>query len=286
VSNIFNLVDIVTNGIAKFLANFFEELITLFATTLANIMSSSLNVLQIPLVENGIKYAQALAFTILVLKATNEAFQTYILYENGDPDADPGGLLVRTAQATAIIATLPWIVMQIFTFGTKLALDVAGLGTGKTGIADWAFLTTVILDTGGSVIALFCIALAIMLLIVAIQATIRGAELALMAVLGPIMALNITSTNRSVWSAWFKQVIIVCTAQAIQIFLLQGALGLITSGSVSSNGLLLVFGWLWVTIKSPKYIQQFAYSTGFTGAIGGTAKQTGSMYVMRKMMVK
>lgn len=284
----FNLTDIVDNAVTRFLTNMFEQLITFFAEVLANIMSSSLNVLQMPLVENGIKYAQALAFTILVLKVSNEAFQTYILYQNGDPDSDPSGLLIRTGQAVAIISTLPWIVTQVFTFGSKVALDVAGLGTGQTGVSDWSMILTFVISSGGSIIAIIAIILALALLIVAIQASIRGAELALMAVIGPIMALNITANNRNIWSAWFKQVLIVCVTQGLQIFMLQGALGILTrpSSSISEAGFLVIFGWLWVTIKTPKYLQQFAYTTGFTGAVGGAGKQAGSMYLMRKMMAK
>lgn len=280
----FNLKDIINEGLANFFANFFEQFITFFATILANVMGTSLNVLQIPLVQNGIKYAQGLAFTILVLKTMNEAFQTYILYQNGDPDADPSGLVIRTGQAVAIIATLPWVVMQIFIFGTKVALDVAGLGTGSTGISDWAFLISITTSSFGVVPVLFCIAIVICLLIVAIQATIRGAELSLMSVLGPVMALNLTANNRNIWSSWFKQIVIICTSQALQIFMLQGALSLLTSGSVSSNGLVLVFGWLWVTAKTPKYLQQFAYSTGFTGSLGSGVKQAGSMALTRMML--
>ncbi|MGE4282319.1 MAG: conjugal transfer protein TrbL family protein [Clostridia bacterium] len=282
----FNLGEIVSNSIKDFFANIIEDIISFFATELANLMSTSIDVLQLPLVQNGIQYSQALAFTILILKTMNEAFQTYIIYQNGDPDSDPSGLLIRTAQAVAVIATLPWIVTQIFTFGSKLALDVAGLSTGQTGIADWKFMIDMIILSKGTVVILMCIVIIIMFLIVGIQATIRGAELALTAVLGPIMALNITANNRSVWSAWFRQVVIVCCTQAIQIFLLQGAFALLTSQSITSGGLIKVFGWLWITIKSPKFIQQFFHSTGFSGAVGGTAKQTGSMYLMRRMLAK
>jgi len=277
----FNLGDAIGEAINSFFSNLFNDLISSFANTLANIWSTSLNVLSLPLVKNGIVYAQALAFTLLVLKVMNEAFQTYILYQNGDSDADPSGLLIRTAQAVAIIAALPWIVLQIFTLGTKVASDVASLGTGKTGIADWAFL----LSTGGGlVLILFGLIVVISFLIIAIQSTIRGAELALMAVLGPIMALNLTANNRSMWSAWLRQVIIICVSQAVQIFMLQGALSMLTSQVVSSEGRLYVFGWLWVTIKSPKYIQQIVYSTGLGAAVGGTTRQAGSVVIMRKMM--
>jgi hypothetical protein len=279
-----NINDIISAALAYFFINFFDQFITYFSTTLADLMSISLEVLKIPLVQNGITYAQALAFALLVLKASNEAFQTYILYQNGDPDADPVGLIVRTGQAVAIIAVLPWLVQEIFTLGTKIAHDVAGLSTGKAGIEDWAFITQVAVGSKGMIPALFGLVIAGLFLVVAIQTTIRGAELALMAVLGPIMALNITANNRSIWSAWFRQVIIVCCSQALQIFMLSGSISLLTNRAISSSGLLLVFGWMWVTVKSPKYIQQFAYSTGLSSAIGGTAKQAGSMAVMRLVM--
>lgn len=279
-----DFLDFVSKCVNYFFSSFFSDLISFFANTLADVMGSAMNVLDIPLVQNGIKYAQVLAFAILVIKALSEAYQTYILYQNGDPDADPSGILVRTAQAIAVIATLPFIVQQIFEFGSKVSHDVAGLSVGSTGVADFAFMVSAIAASSGAVIPIFCLVIAIMFLVVAIQAAMRGAELALMSVLGPIMALNLTANNRSIWSSWFKQLVIVCTAQALQIFMLDGTLSLLTNQSVSDGGIIVLIGWLWVTIKTPKYVQQFVYSTGFTGAVGGTAKQAGSMALMKVMM--
>lgn len=281
-----DFLDFVSKCVNYFFSSFFNDLINFFGETLANVMGTATNVLDLPLVKNATHYAQALAFTLLVIKAMSEAYQTYILYQNGDPDADPSGLLIRTAQAVAIISTLPFIVQQVFEFGSKVSHDVAGLGVGETGIADFAYMVSAIAASSGAVIPLFLIVIAILFLVVAIQAAIRGAELTLMSVLGPIMALNLTANNRSIWSAWFKQLVIICTAQALQILMLNGTLSLLTNQSVSGGGLLVVIGWLWVTIKTPKFVQQFAYSTGFTGAVGGTVKQAGSMALMRAMMSK
>lgn len=265
--------------------NFFNDLFKTFSVFLVDIMSLSRKVLEMPFVQNGVSYAQALAFALLSAKVLSEGISQYILYQSGDPDADPSGLIIRTGKSIAVISTLPWIVLQIFTFGTKVATDVANLGAGKMGSSDISFLSTFVVSTGGLPVAIMGIIILIMFLVVAIQSTIRGAELALMAVLGPIMALNLTSNNQSIWGAWLKQVIVICVSQALQIFMIKGVFTLIVTG-VSTGGLLLVFGWLWVTIKSPKYLQQFAHSTGFSGAVGGTAKQAGSMAVMRMVMSK
>lgn len=273
-------------GIFEFIfSNFFNDLLNTFSVYIVDIMSLSQKVLTMTFVQNGVSYAQALAFALLSAKVLSEGINQYILYQSGDPDADPSGLIIRTGKSIAVISTLPWIVLQIFTFGTKVATDVANLGAGKMGTSDIALLSTYVVSTGGLPIAIMGIIIVIMLLVVAIQATIRGAELALMAVLGPIMALNLTSNNQNIWSSWLKQVIIICVSQALQIFMIKGVFTLIATG-VSTGGLLLVFGWLWVTIKSPKYLQQFAHSTGFSGAVGGTAKQAGSMAVMKMVMSK
>lgn len=285
-SYLFNIGGIIENALSNFFENFLDQLITTFGSTMADITSLSLRVLELEFVKNGIRYAQILAFALLTAKTMNEAFQTYILYQNGDPDADPAGLLIRTAQAVAVIAVLPWIVTQIFTFGGKLASDVAALSTGKAGIEDWSYISAMTFGTGGIAILLFLIIVVIMLFVVAIQATIRGAELALTAVIGPVLALNITANNRSLWNAWFKQIIVICTSQALQIFMLKGALAMLTGSAISEPGLLFVFGWLWVTIKTPKFLQQFVYSSGFTSAVGGAARQVGTTYFIRKIMAK
>lgn len=280
----FNIGSMVLDAITNFFQNAFQEFIKFFATILSNIMSTSQDILAMPLIQNGVKYSQALALTLLVIKAINEGIQTYILYQNGDPDADPMGLLVRTSQAVAIILCVPFIVQTVFTFGTKVTQDVASLGTGKAGIADWTGIVSAMIATDGFIVPVILIVLVVMMLIVAIQSTIRGAELALMLVIGPIMALNLTANNRSVWTAWFRQLCIICVSQALQIFMISGAFSLFTNQSVTGSGILYVWGWLWVTIKTPKYIQQIAYSTGLTGTVGGVAKQAGMMAITRQMM--
>lgn len=278
-----DIIQTIIDGVTGFFTNILSNMITTFAEVLSDVMGSSYEVLQLPLVQNTISYTQKLAIAILIVKVMSEAIQTYILYQNGDPDSDPGGLLIRTAQAVAVISTLPWIVSEIFMFGTKITNDIAQIGVGATNGEDWIVLLTALSSGAGSMIlTVVLIIIAVMVLIVAIQATIRGAELALATVIGPIIALNLSANNRSAWSAWFKEICIICLSQGMQIFMIKGALSL---GTVNSTQAYLLIGWLWVTIKTPKFVKQFVYSTGFTGAVGGSAKQAGSMAIT-KMILK
>lgn len=289
---------IILEALAHLINAIFDGIVNVFSALISDVMKLSLSVLDFPIVVDGIKYAQALALALLVLKTMNEGFQTYILYQNGDSSADPTGLLVRTAQSVAVIACLPWIVGQLFAFSTKMVSDVSNIGTNsitaetlKSAATLQGAANTVNNSLAMSILLLIMV---IALIIVAVQASIRGAELALMSVIGPILALNITSTNRELWGSWFKQVTVICVTQAIQLFMLRGVSFLfMNQNPISSHGgtlnqiltsqpatrFLLAFGWLWITIKSPKFMQQFTHSTGFSGSAGRTAASGGRQLV-------
>lgn len=287
--NPFDFGQLLNGGIESFFQSFFDQLIKLFATQLADIMGTAVDVLSMDFVVKGVMYSQVLALSILGIKVIMEVFENYILYQNGDSEADPTGVLVRTAQAVAVISSMPWIVKEVFIFGSKVTKDVAGLDSVSDGITKWDAIISVgkLLNPGTQVAFLFVLLMIVLgLLVVCVQSAIRGGELALMSVLGSFMALNLTANNRSTWSQWFKQLLVICTTQGLQIFMLKGLLSLLTDKFIQNNGLLFLVGWMWITIKTPQFVKQFAYSTGFTGSVGGGVKQAGSMALMRKMMAK
>lgn len=296
-TGIFNIKELVGNSIVSFFVDLLQGAVNWFGGQLANVMQSSLDVVNLPIVQSGIAYTQALALALITVKAITEGIQTYLFYQSGDPDADPTGLLVRVAQSIAVIGSLPWIIQETFKFGGKVARDVANLKGVSSNINNLEFifrqlgLGPILEDNPTTELAIVLIILGISMLvlfvIITIQAYIRGAELSLLAVMGPILALNITSNNRNLWSSYFKQVVIVAFTQGLQIFMVQAFLTVVASGSVNKEGILLIsIAWLWMCIKTPQYVKQFAHSTGFSGAMGGSAKQAGSMYLMRKMMTR
>jgi hypothetical protein len=278
-----NFIDMLVQMVSGFLTYIYTALIETFSFAIADMMGLAVAVMSLPFVKNAVSYSQQLALAILAAKVMSEGIQTYILRQNGDPDSDPTGLIIRTAQSVAVISCLPWIVEQIFIFGTKVMSDVSNLGYGEVELSGLGELI------GGYIanelmLGIVCIVIVVSFLVIGIQIGIRGAELAVMSILGSIIALNLTSNNRSLWSSWFKQIVIISVSPAIQLFMINGAIVLLTIEGFGSLHVLLVFGWLWATIKTPAFVKQFAYSNGVGGAIGGTAKQAGSMALMRAMM--
>lgn len=277
---------VVNDAIDTFFLSVFEQLIQALGNYISEIMSIAENVLNYPIVVNGILYAQGLAFALLVAKVAAEAFQAWILYSNGDANADPQGLLINTAKSAAIIGCMPWFAQQIYIFGTSVAQDIAQLGgAGNADVSFYNLFTavpgfTLIMTIGG-------IGAAILIICIFIQTFVRAAHLGMLALVGPILAVQVVGGG-GMFSLWLKELLVVSVSQAIQIFMLLAAMYALPNIAFGNPfyGALGLLGWLWATVKAPSVLKQMAYSSGIGGAVGGAAQTAGTMVIVRKMMTR
>ena len=271
--------NVVTTTSGFFFDNWFAGLSQFLLGFINNIMGIAYTFMDLPFIISGIAYAQVTALTIIAPKLLFEAYQTYVMYESGDPDADPTGLLWRCGGAVTTIAFLPDIVRIVMKFGTLLANDVTKIpfpGDEKTSFMNLLSniatatqaITSTVVPGFGSIIGLIIV---VMLLWIAFQAGARGAELAIHAVSGSFVALSLTSPNKGSWETWFRQVIVICATQGLQLFMLKGAFYFMghppTSGEPGQYFIQMI-GWLYITIKTPKFIQTWVHSTGTTSTAG------------------
>jgi hypothetical protein len=280
------IVEAINSAMDAYFLSVFEQLVQMFAGIISNIMSLAQNVLDYPIVINGMLFAQGLAFTLLIIKVAGEALQTWVLHANGDPEADPRGLLIATGKSAAIIAGTPWLVRQMYVLGTQVAYDISQLGGVINADANLYNLITMwpgmaIVKAGAGIFAL------LMLLIIFIQTFIRAAVLGMLAAIGPILAVQIVGGGE-LFGAWLKELSVVCFSQAIQIFLLMAAMYALPGVAVANplTGMLMLLGWLWATVKAPGVLKQLIFSSGAGGAAAGVAQSAGSMIIMRKILMR
>jgi hypothetical protein len=282
---------LVQNAIENFLKKIIEEAINLFLQFLAAINSMAGDVLDLEVVNQAIIYSQALAGTILITKVAYEAWMTHVMRMNGDPDADPGGLLIRSVASAAIIGGMPWLVKWIYKFGTTVSNDIAKLpGVDyKSASSPMEKLLDMVIanETYEFFIFLGVIFAVIIFIIVLIQTFIRAAELAVAAVVGCFMALSLTNSSSQAFGSWFREIMALSMTQAVQMFLIKVSFFTLTEFKYDKMplfNLLLFCGFLWVTYKSPSILKSYLHSTGVGKAAGGAAQSAGSMLMMRKMM--
>jgi len=280
------ITNMISDAVTNFFQNLLESLVSMFTSFFGDEMAVALKILNTPYITNGIKLAQIIAGTLLALKVAAEALKTYILYNSGDSSAQPLELVKRTAFAAAMVSTSPWLVTKVYTFGADLAKEVAALPAVKLEnpvlniVSDISQMSTALL--------LILLAVIVIWILILIQTAIRAVEIAFIAVSGPIMAVGLTRPDEGVWSVWWRELVVLSLSQAVQTFMIRGFLSTIANMYFTSEILskLMLIGWLWVAFKTPSVLRQFAYHSGVGGAVGQAAQSAGSMYIMRKMIMK
>lgn len=274
--------DAIANAINNFFITLTNQAITLMMQLFASMNASTTFVLDTELVKQGIIFAQTLAGVYLAAKVTYEAYMTYVARLDGDPDADPMGLLLRTIRAAVVISAIPWIVRQVYKLGSNLALEVAHLpGLNPADRAsELQSQVSAVVNTMTNFIffAFLAVVIGVILtVIILIQVAIRAAELAIAVVAGSFMALGLTNEESQAFSVWMRNLLALCLTQATQLFLLKYSfVMLMQPTSVPFLGtlfsLLLFLGGMWVTIKSPSTIKEYVMSTGVSGAAGSLVR--------------
>lgn len=264
-----------------------EEAIDWFISLLAKIQAYTNVFFDLAVVDSGIVYAQLLAGTILIVKVAYEAFMTYIMRLDGNPDADPGGLLLRTARAASVIGSVPWIVKWIIEFGTALSNDVALLP--GLNVEDGSQEIKSIFDSLAKIAQyelFYCpliITALVFLIMVVLQTVVRAAELAMIAVSGSFMALGLTNPDSQSFQSWWRGLLSVSLSHGIQLFMLKVSFYVLmfkTDGFVIGN-LLMFCAAIWVAYKSPTILKQYMYSSGIGRAATGTTRSVTQMAMSR-----
>jgi hypothetical protein len=165
-----------------------------------------------------------------------------------------------------------------------MATDVSTVGSvSVSGDPFTNFINSISATAGFGLLLMIIVALVIWLLI-NFQMACRAVEIGVLAMAGPLMAIGFVSPTEGLGAAWWKELLVQMMAQPLQILMLRLTLLYMGSGVVLNGAnFFLIIGWLWVTYKSPKLVQQFAVQTGIGGATAGVVQQIGKMAIYSLM---
>lgn len=271
----------INESIHSFFLGILNEQIETVTESLASMYSMAHDLMGLDFIRNTIVVVQVFAGSVMIVRILYQSLTTYILYQNGDPSQDPKKLLWETLTGAILVGFSPWVAGWVFALGTAIARDISSVVAFEVHSVPLVSLVV------GSTVSFVLIALAAVILIflILIQAAIRSVEVALLAVMGPV--LGVAGLNSELFSAWWKNLLVISLTQAIQIFLLKGVFVMLAATNLEmGNYFLFALGFLWVAFKTPSILKEYAYSTGTGQAIGGAAGQAGSMYVMRRALTR
>ena len=263
-----------------------DSLLQLFATS-----GQLRDFLSVHWVNNLILGGQVIASSILVLRFTLAAFQLATERAEGAP-TDPGALFKRTFKTAAAIFIGPHIYRQGIIFGNLLANWVASTGLGyQFESLSWSALTESV-NMIGSLPFLLLVG-AVLMLVIFLQALVRTVEVTLAAIIYPFASLGHMSGGGTA-EASFREFVILILSHAVQMLLVYTALAFLFTpqdfgvGSALMSPILRTLYFLsalWVSLRTPRILRNYAYSTGMSSAVGTVGNQAVGQLV-RNMMRK
>ena len=261
---------IISEAIAGFIKYIADSIIDIVMQMLVDIQKTSTIIMDMDIIDNVIQYAQLLAFALLLVKTVVEGFGIYVLYQNGDPDISPAKHLSRAIQAGVAIAAMPTVIRIVYKFSINISSDIISIYSGNMDLRG-AVETVVLSPLIGIILILIVL---ISLVVIIVQVSIRGAELSLMLITAPMFSLNLTTEGRNLFGSFLRHVFSIALTQCIQIFLVRAMM--VTAWGIGITGdpivvevmrILLILAWAFLTIKTPKFLNEIIYSAGISNIV-------------------
>lgn len=270
--------ELVHKAISFSIQKFIEDAINEYMGALVSLREVGLDLLSTSYFTNAILYLQGIAALTLVVKVAFEAKAVHILRLNGDPEADPYGLLKGTATSAVLIATIPWMLRQVWMFSLSIQRDIANIeGTDLASNQDVLLHFLLNIATMSVVLAAGAVVALVIFLLVSFQSLIHAVDLTINGIIGIWMALGKTNEQSNTVSIWWKDLLGTALIPALQLLVLKGAFVLwadITSMSDGARVMMFII-LMYCAYRIPQRVQMYVgYSSTGVGRTTVSLTQT------------
>lgn len=283
----------ITKNVFGFIADTIESLLVSYGDMIeymfeiiadANLNNSMLT--------NAAAFTTTFALVCLALIAGKQCLDVYVFETAGDDSASPFDLVVRLAQAVAVIGSSAWIFNEMLALSKWVASDLMIATNGSHDYSN--FLTGNILnqigqarqmlETQGVAMLVTSAMTTIGLIIFSITAGIRGAELTLMKLLFPLFAIDLLTTDRERWKNFITSVVVIIFSYGLQLALFK--MCCLTLSQINYDGgittrFVTAIGFIVLMIRAPKWLEKWAYTTGVASATLRLTKTVTSIFMLK-----
>jgi hypothetical protein len=201
--------------------------------------------------------------SLIVIKFLKKGFETYILWTEGDADADPLLLLTNFFKALAVAVSFPvlygWLADIVDELTNKL---LTAVGTGMR-----EDFTTFIsgISSAGLFTGIVSLIFFIVFFFLYVQFLMRGLEILILRIGLPVACVGLLDSDKGVFRSYMQKFFQSTLAVIVQIVLAKLGVGLMLNGHVFW-GLAAVM----LSVKTPRFLQEFMIVSGGSpsGAMG------------------
>ena len=170
--------------------------------------------------------------SLIILKFLKKAFDIYVLWTDGDPDADPFLLLTKFVSAVGTALIFQWL-YQIFVDICRDITDqiMSAISQGTSPTIEWVNAIT----SMGIVPAIAGLIFLICYLILLFSFMARGIEMMVMKIGVPLACVGLLDNDKGVFRAYINQFVKAFITTIVQIMLVKIGLSLMLNATMLSS---------------------------------------------------
>lgn len=226
------------------------------------------------------QHFQIIAGCLLVLTFGFRLFKIKVGAVTGGQTEPLPDMIFRALMSAAMIPGLPYFLDWLINVNRALIEYIQARGVDLT-----KSLNLLSFPDGSGILLLVAFIIFIVALIgLTVSNAIRIAELCILYVFAPIMAVSYTGKGET-FQIWITQAISVTFTQALQFFLVGLSMNMVGELNATKWWTLIApIGAIVVAIRGPQLLKQYIYSSGVGGFATGMAQSATSGAIYARMM--
>lgn len=217
--------------------------------------------------------------SLIIIKFLKKGFEIYVLWTDGDADADPLLLLTNFARAIVVALTFPimygWLV-EVITDLMNKAIGALGLDANPNVSS---ILTN--LASGGIFIGIALLVFFIIYLSLLIQFYKRGFEILILRIGMPMACVGLMDADKGVFKSYIQKFFQSSITVLVQVVLAKLGLVLMIGGHYIWG-----FAASYFAIKTPKFLQEFLIMSSSGGSMMNTVYSGARLVEMGRRFAK
>lgn len=206
--------------------------------------------------------------SLIVLKFLKKGFDTYILWTEGDPDADPILLLTGFFKAMAVATCFPTLYGALATIVEELTDKI--LDTLSDSMSTTFAAIVEGLESAGIFTAIITLIFFVCLLMLYFQLLKMGIELLILRIGIPLACVGLMDSDKGVFGTYIQKFFQSALTVIVQISLAKLSLALMLNSHA-----FLGLAALSLALSTPKFLQEFMIRAGSGGGnLVGTTYQS------------
>jgi hypothetical protein len=205
--------------------------------------------------------------SMIVFIFVKKGFETYVLWTDGDPDADPINLVVNFIKAIVTAVTFRYFyglfanIVEKFGKSLLKSILVGNVSSSNFNSGTWVNASVSSAIGISSILLLIWVVVCFLLYF---QFIMRGVELLILRLGFPIACIGLINADKGIFAPYFSKIAQLMLAVPVQVVLMKWSLALVLQGN-PLWGVATVFAGL----KIPAILSEFLYGGGGGSGLGG-----------------